>query len=60
MALEHDSKGFGTTNPYQIVGVVGDAKYSEIREAPPRTIYFNPSNFRDPFSTLRYVPALIH
>lgn len=26
---------------HEIVGVVGDAKYAEIREAAPRTIYFN-------------------
>jgi ABC-type antimicrobial peptide transport system permease subunit len=26
---------------YTIVGVVGDAKYSDLREAPPRTIYLN-------------------
>jgi predicted permease len=31
----------GDTKPYEIVGVVGDAKYSEIRETPPRTMYFN-------------------
>lgn len=27
--------------PYQIVGVVGDAKYNNIRETPPRTIYLD-------------------
>jgi predicted permease len=26
---------------YEIVGVVGDAKYLDLREAPPRTIYLN-------------------
>lgn len=26
---------------YEIVGVVGDAKYLNLREVPPRTIYFN-------------------
>ena len=31
----------GDDRPYEIVGMVGDAKYSEIREATPRTIYFN-------------------
>jgi predicted permease len=30
----------GDRNPYEIVGVVGDAKYIEAREAAPRTIYF--------------------
>ncbi len=41
VALEKDWKGFGVDQPYEIVGVVGDANYSEIRETPPRTIYFN-------------------
>jgi predicted permease len=31
----------GDDRPYEIVGMVGDAKYYEIREATPRTIYFN-------------------
>jgi len=31
----------GDDKPYEIVGMVGDAKYYEIREAPPRTIYIN-------------------
>jgi putative ABC transport system permease protein len=31
----------GEDRPYEIVGMVGDAKYYEIREATPRTIYFN-------------------
>jgi predicted permease len=42
----------GDTEPYEIVGVAGDAKYYELREAPPRTIYIDafqdwhaPSNF---------------
>jgi predicted permease len=35
IAIDGDSK------PYEIVGVASDAKYYEIREAPPRTIYFN-------------------
>jgi putative ABC transport system permease protein len=41
IALDRDWKGFGVDQPYEIVGVVSDAKYNEIREAPPRTIYFN-------------------
>ena len=45
VALERDWKGFGADQPYEIVGVVGDAKYSGIREAPPRTIYFNAFQF---------------
>jgi ABC-type antimicrobial peptide transport system permease subunit len=32
---------FGGDEPYEIVGVVGDAKAVELREAPNRTIYFN-------------------
>ncbi len=51
VALEHDWKGFGVDQPYEIVGVVGDAKYSEIREAPPRTIYFNAFQFPGSLST---------
>ena len=31
----------GETQPYEIVGVVGDAKYTEAREGVGRTIYFN-------------------
>ncbi len=31
----------GDDKPYEIVGVVGDAKYLELRETPPRTMYFN-------------------
>jgi putative ABC transport system permease protein len=41
VTLDRDWKGFGEDRAYEIVGVVGDAKYSEIREATPRTIYFN-------------------
>jgi predicted permease len=31
----------GDDKPYEIVGVVGDAKYYELRETPPRTMYLN-------------------
>jgi predicted permease len=31
----------GDDRPYEIIGMVADAKYQEIREATPRTIYFN-------------------
>ncbi len=41
VALDRDWKGFGADKPYEIVGVVGDAKYSSIGEATPRTIHFN-------------------
>jgi hypothetical protein len=41
IALERDWKGFGADRTYEIVGVVGDANYSEMREANRRTIYFN-------------------
>jgi predicted permease len=39
--LDRDWKGFGADMPYEIVGMVADANYYEIREAAPRTIYFN-------------------
>jgi predicted permease len=39
--LDRDWRGFGPDEPYEIVGVVGDAHYYEIREEPPRTIYFD-------------------
>jgi predicted permease len=35
ITLDGDEKG------YQIVGVVGDAKYLDLHESPPRTIYLN-------------------
>ncbi|MBZ5619731.1 MAG: ABC transporter permease [Acidobacteriia bacterium] len=38
--LDRDWKGFGAAKLYEIVGVVGDANYYEIREANRRTIYF--------------------
>jgi len=31
----------GDDRPYEIVGVVGDAKYIDVGEVTPRTIYFN-------------------
>lgn len=31
----------GEAHPYQIVGVAGDAKYYEIHERPPRTVYLD-------------------
>lgn len=34
--------------PYEIVGVVSDAKYSSIREVPPRTVYLNTFQARQP------------
>lgn len=40
----------GDSQPYEIVGVAGDAKYYEIREAPPRTIYLNTLQFPRPAS----------
>ena len=39
--LDRDWKGFGPDMTYEIVGMVGDAKYDEISEAAPRTIYFD-------------------
>jgi predicted permease len=32
---------YGESLPYEIVGVVADAKYKELREAAPRTVYLN-------------------
>lgn len=31
----------GQTRPVEIVGVVGDSKYQDLHETPPRTIYLN-------------------
>jgi predicted permease len=39
--LDRDWKGFGPDRTYEIVGMVGDAKYSDIGEPTPRTIYFD-------------------
>ncbi len=36
-----NSGGTGPSQAYEIVGVVGDAKYLDLREIPPRTIYLN-------------------
>ena len=41
----------GEDTPYEIVGMVGDAKYYEMREATPRTIYFNAFQEGRPAST---------
>jgi putative ABC transport system permease protein len=38
----------GESQPYEIVGVAGDAKYQEIREAVRRTIYLNTFQFPQP------------
>ena len=38
----------GESQPYEIVGVAGDAKYQEIREAARRTIYLNTFQFPQP------------
>jgi hypothetical protein len=40
----------GESQPYEIVGVAGDAKYYEIREAAWRTIYLNTFQFPQPAS----------
>jgi putative ABC transport system permease protein len=44
LILDNDSK------PYEIVGVVSDARYSSIREAAPRTVYLNTFQARQPVS----------
>ena len=36
-----DGGWFGSDEPYEIIGVAGDAKAFELREAPYPTIYFN-------------------
>ncbi|MEO7142287.1 MAG: ABC transporter permease, partial [Bryobacteraceae bacterium] len=41
----------GDEKPYEIVGMVGDAKYYEIREAPPRTMYLDTFQQGDPHSS---------
>jgi predicted permease len=43
--IDRDWKGFGDDKPFEIVGVVGDANYYEIREPTHRTIYLN--SFQD-------------
>jgi putative ABC transport system permease protein len=40
VTLDH-ATGVSEGRSYEIVGVVGDAKYYEIREAAPRTVYLN-------------------
>jgi putative ABC transport system permease protein len=32
---------YGSDQPYEVVGVVGDSKYHELREPPQRTMYLN-------------------
>ncbi|MEQ1354557.1 MAG: ABC transporter permease [Candidatus Acidiferrum sp.] len=39
--IDRDWKGFGDDQPFEIVGVVGDAKYYEIREPTNRTIFLS-------------------
>jgi predicted permease len=44
VAIDPDPKNgpwFGTDQPYEIVGLVGDAKAFELRDAPYPSIYFN-------------------
>jgi predicted permease len=41
----------GEETAYEIVGLVGDAKYYEIREAPPRTIYLSAFQLARPPNT---------
>ena len=36
-----DRNWYGDDTPYEVVGVAGDAKYIELREPAPRTMYFN-------------------
>jgi len=39
--LGHQFTIEGQTRPLEIIGVVGDAKYFDLHETPPRTIYMN-------------------
>ncbi len=44
VAIDRDPRTggwFGSDQPYQVVGLVGDAKAVELRDAPYPTIYFN-------------------
>ena len=44
VAIDRDPKTggwFGSEQPYEIIGLVGDAKAVELRDAPYPTIYFN-------------------
>jgi predicted permease len=44
VAIDRDRRTgnwYGDDQPYEIVGVVGDAKYIELREPAPPTMYFN-------------------
>ncbi|MBS1876530.1 MAG: ABC transporter permease [Acidobacteria bacterium] len=43
----------GDDKPFEIVGVVGDAKYTELRDSPPRTMYLN--SFQEATSFSQYV-----
>ncbi len=38
----------GESQPYEIVGVAGDARYSEIREGPRRTVYLDTFQSAEP------------
>jgi putative ABC transport system permease protein len=39
--LGHQFTVQGQTTPVEIIGVVGDAKYNDVHDTPPRTIYNN-------------------
>ncbi|MEO6436293.1 MAG: ABC transporter permease, partial [Tepidisphaeraceae bacterium] len=44
VAIDRDPRSggwYGSDQPYEVVGVAGDAKVSELREPAPRTMYFN-------------------
>jgi predicted permease len=36
---QHEGQSYETTGDYEIVGVVKDAKYNSVRDAPPTTMY---------------------
>src|ERR1051325_1741509 len=41
MTLDHITLRGNDTPTYEIVGVAGDAKYNDLRQPTPRTIYLN-------------------
>ena len=55
--IEHDPRDgerFGSDRPYEIIGLVGNAKVDGPREAPSPTIYFNMFQ-ESPLSSFRLV-----
>jgi ABC-type antimicrobial peptide transport system permease subunit len=59
-ALGHQFTFEGQSTPFEIIGVVGDAKYWDLHETPPRTIYMDAfqGNGRGTFVLRTGVPPL--